>query len=117
MIQFGEKTYYIDLEVIDKLVDNDESLAAQNLSELQTVEFYDEKGQLTGKEVTTRTYAKGKEIDASKYGTIMGFVETVMNYDDEIDETLGIERGLNASPLSFKIAFNTLLRYNILKEL
>ena len=35
---------------------------------------------------------------------------------DETDSTLGTERILDKTPLSYRIAFNTLLKYGILKE-
>jgi hypothetical protein len=42
----------------------------------------------------------------------------VLDYDggEEDDALLGAERALNKTPLSYQIAFNTLLSYGVLKE-
>jgi hypothetical protein len=36
--------------------------------------------------------------------------------EEEKDDSLGLDRVLEKRPLSYRIAFNTLLEYNILKE-
>jgi len=117
MLEIGDKMYYIDLKVIDDLVDNDESLKAQEIEETEVREIFDKDGNADGKEVISKKYSKGKEIDASKYSTIMLFIDSVMAYNEEIDDTLGFDRGMNKAPISFKVAFNTLLFYKILKEI
>ena len=45
-------------------------------------------------------------------------IEVVLDVtdSDEIDDTMGAERGLEKASLSFKIAFNTLYEYGIIKE-
>jgi hypothetical protein len=43
-------------------------------------------------------------------------LDVVLDVTEEIDETLGAEMGLEKSSLSFKIAFNTLYEYGIIKE-
>ena len=67
-------------------------------------------------------------IDISKYEIIKYFVETIMSFDvippgadeDEIERLIrrknktGID--LQTMPLSFKLAYNTLLHYEILKK-
>jgi hypothetical protein len=45
------------------------------------------------------------------------FLEMVLTYHDESDDTLGADRALLSTPLSFKISFNTLLKHGIIKEL
>ena len=43
-------------------------------------------------------------------------IETLIDYDDESDTSMGAERALDKTPLSYKLAFNTLYHYGILKE-
>ena len=43
-------------------------------------------------------------------------LDVVLDFEDEIDATLGAERALESTPLSFKLAFNTLYNYGIIKE-
>jgi len=40
----------------------------------------------------------------------------VLIYNEEIDDTLGIDRAFSEAPISFKLAFNTLLDYDIIVE-
>ena len=60
---------------------------------------------------------KNKEINIATYETLRMFLEIVLTYHDESDDTLGADRALLGTPLSFKIAFNTLLKHGIIKEL
>lgn len=56
-----------------------------------------------------------KQIDVSKYEMTKFMLEIVFSSGDEIDDKMGIA-GLNSLPTSYKLAFNTLLYHNILKE-
>lgn len=118
MISIGEKYFYFDIDRIDEVVGSDPSLKSKDVTETEVVKRFDSDGQLVGKEVVSKTYTKGKEIDGSKYETVRYMIEIVMNYaDDMTDDKLGFEHMFDNSPLSFKLAFNTLLRKKILKEL
>jgi hypothetical protein len=55
-------------------------------------------------------------INIVSYDIIKMMIEVVITERDEIDETLGIHSA-NKLSIPFKVAFNTLLRYNILKSL
>jgi hypothetical protein len=45
-------------------------------------------------------------------------IDVIMDdLDDEPDDSLGTERALNKKTVSYRIAFNTLKQYNILKEI
>ena len=59
---------------------------------------------------------RGKEIDTAKFEVIRTMLEIVLDYEDESDTSLGAERALEKMPLSYKLAFNTLYNYGILKE-
>jgi len=56
-----------------------------------------------------------KQIDVSKYEMTKFMLEIVFTNGDEIDDKMGIT-GLSNLPTSYKMAFNTLLYHNILKE-
>jgi len=56
------------------------------------------------------------QIDISKWEIIRLMIEALMNYNTDVDDKLGIAGLNNNSTIPFKIAFNTLLRYNILQE-
>ena len=56
-----------------------------------------------------------KQIDVSRYEMSKFMLEIVFSNGDEVDDKMGIT-GLNNLPTSYKLAFNTLLYHNILKE-
>jgi len=47
---------------------------------------------------------------------IRTMIEVILDYEDESDASLGSERALEKTPLSYKLAFNTLYNYGIIKE-
>ena len=57
-----------------------------------------------------------QHISIVKYETIKMMLEVILTEREEMDENLGIHNAKNLS-LPFKIAFNTLLRYSIIKHL
>ena len=118
-LEFGGSVYYIDLNSFDKLLTIDGLLEPKNVLETETTVTYSDKDKPLEKTVTTRESQKNKEINIATYETVRMLLEIVLTYSEgeEVDDTLGAQRALQASTLSFKIAFNTLLRYNIIKEL
>jgi len=116
MIKIGGVSFYINFEGLDALISSDKSLEAQEVSETSTKELFDESGKTVNKEITVRKYPKGKEIDGARYDCLGSLLEIILNGEAEIDDSLGIDRALNAMPLNWKIAFNTLTKYEILKS-
>lgn len=116
MLDIGGSTYIVDLERLSELLSDDESLKSQEIVETEVNEVRNEKGELVGTETTTKTYNKGKEIDASRYDLFRMFFEVLLTYNEEFDDTLGFDRAMQNATLPFKITFNTLLNYEVLKE-
>lgn len=116
-LDFGGTTYYIDLEAFDALLTIDGNISPKKVIDTVETKSYDEKGKLTATEVTVTTTEKNKEINIATYETLRMFLEIVLTYQDETDDTLGPDRALLTTPLSFKISFNTLLKHGIIKEL
>ena len=116
-LDFGGITYYIDLEAFDSLLTIDGSLSPKTVVDTVETKTFDDKGKLTGSEISTTTTSKNKEINIATYETLRMFLEIVLTYNDESDDTLGADRALLTTPLSFKISFNTLLKHGIIKEL
>ena len=115
-LDFGGITYYIDLEAFDKLLSIDGNLSPKTVIDTVETKTFDDKGKLTGSEISTTTTTKNKEINIASYETLRMFLEIVLTYHDESDDTLGADRALEKTPLAYKLAFNTLLAYGILKE-
>lgn len=117
MLEIGGVYYMVDLNAIDKILTEDDTLQSKPVEEKEIKTVYDEKGEKVGTEETIREYMKGKEIDGSKYEMIRMFFEVVLMYNEELDDDLGIDRALAKTSLPFKLAFNTLLEYGIIREI
>lgn len=116
MIEFGGVNYYIDIDALDKAITPKGVSPTDKISLTEFKEVRDLKGKLVGSETVETTSLRGKEIDGPKYDVIRMMIETMIDYDDESDTSLGADRALEKTPLSYKIAFNTLYNYGILKE-
>jgi hypothetical protein len=117
MLEIGGIYYMVDLTAMDELLSIEESKGQKEGVEKEVKEIYDDKGELVGKDVTIRTYDRGKEINGPKYDMIRMFFEVVLTYNEELDNELGIDIALGKTSLPFKLAFNTLLEYGIIKEI
>jgi hypothetical protein len=114
MIEFGGIYYYIDLKNFERVISVDETSKSETASTLTTSK--DENGKTTSVvEVKTET-PKSREINVAKFEMIRELIDVVLSHDEDGDTSLGAERVLSQTPLSFKIAFNTLYEYGIIKE-
>lgn len=89
MVELFGKYYYLDLEGISRVCQ-------------------------TGTEVENEDGTTSQEINIFKYEILKVCVERLMNEYIEPDDAMGL-LGTTVSP-SFKIAFNTLIKYDILIE-
>jgi hypothetical protein len=89
MLQVLGEHYYIDLENVSKTID----MPSQDIS-----------GE------TEQT------INLVSFEVIKMMLEIIMTERDEVDENLGVHSTKNLS-IPFKVAFNTLLKHEILKHL
>jgi len=118
MLTIGDAYFYFDLKRIDELVGAEDSLKAKEMVETEVIEKFNAAGELVESNKVTKTYMKGKEIDGSKYDTIRFMMDILISYsDDEADDTLGFDHMMNKAPMSFKLAFNTLKKEGILREI
>jgi len=117
MLDIGGVYYVVDLSAVDKLLTEDISLQAKEAVEKETKEILDEEGKLISTEIFSREYTKPKEIDGPKYDMIRTFFEVVLTYNEELDDDLGVDRALAKTSLPFKLSFNTLLEYGVIKEI
>jgi hypothetical protein len=92
-LEFGGKEFYIDFDKLRELVVLEESTKTNN------------DDDLTG----------NIHIDVTKYETIREMLGVIMDNNTEVDDKMGVI-GLNSLPISFKIAYNTLIHYDILNE-
>jgi hypothetical protein len=120
LLDFGGVAYYIDFNGLENLLrSGDPELEAKTLRETET-----ETTNLVGgveKVVTTiKERHKPREVDISKYETYNHLLDILMAFEytaDSDEDYLGVEGTLKKTPLPFKIAFNTLVHYGVLKTL
>lgn len=117
MLDIGGTAYVIDLEAMGDVLMLDKDYASKTVSETETKEIMNQDGDVINTKVITREFAKPKEYDSSKYEIIRILFEVLLTYNDEFDDTLGFDRAMAKATLPFKITFNTLLNYGIIKEL
>jgi len=92
MIEIFGENYYLDLTALDDLVE----IKKESKSEK-------EEG-----------VEEGQQFSLIKYDILKIMVEVVMSEREEMDNNLGVIK-TNDLSLPFKFAFNTLLKYNIIK--
>lgn len=88
MVEIFGKNYYID---VDRISDKCQ----------------------TGNQIQNEDGITTLEINLFKYEIIKSCIERILNEFDEVDEGLS-EFGQSSLSTSFKIAFNTLIKYDIL---
>lgn len=116
LLEFAGSAYVIDFEAFSKVFTVEPLPTDGKIFETKTTTHYDGGGVIQGSNVVTKEYPRGKEMDVSRYEMVKFMLEIVMNYNEEVDDSLGIKRALDGLPISFKVAFNTLVKYGILKE-
>jgi hypothetical protein len=118
MIEFGDTIYYVDMETFRKriLLEDNKKNGEANVTTETTTE-YDSNSNVISTTVRTVSTEKDIEIDTLKYDLFSRMLDVVLNSNtEELDASLGAERALANADLPFKIAFNTLINYGILKE-
>ena len=92
MINIFGDMYYIDFSKIEELI------------HISTAPSEDEEGK------------EDMTINIVTFDIVKMMLEVILTERDEVDENLGI-RSADKLSLPFKFAFNTLIRYNIIKSL
>jgi hypothetical protein len=118
MIEFGGIIYQLDLDALNEAIKIKGQKPKDVIIERVVKTYTDEKGDVTGSEILETFRERGIDLDSTKYETIRMLIDVLMDdVDEEPDDSLGTERALNKKPVSYRIAFNTLKNYNILKEI
>jgi hypothetical protein len=116
-LEIGGVAYSLDFDSFESLLSLDITKENEEPVEIETTTEFDGTGNPVGSSIMTRQIRRGKEIDMSKYEVIKHMLEIVLGYNEELDDSLGIQRAFDKLPISFKIAFNTLVKYGVLNEI
>lgn len=124
MIEFGGSYYIIDLDKFNALIIQDTEKGDKHVETETKTTYVTNAGaspsdpmDVQSTVVTSREFDKGQEINAPKYDVVRMCLEILFTYNEAIDDTLGQDRAFKDTTIPFKIAFNTLINYGILKEI
>ena len=101
MLEVLGKSYYIDFTELEEVI---------NIPNPQ------KKVKVDTEVIENNEEGESQHISIVKYETIKMMLEVILIEREEFDENLGIHNSKKLS-LPFKFAFNTLLRYGIIKHL
>tara|TARA_B110000858_G_scaffold198532_1_gene266368 strand:+ start:11313 stop:11630 length:318 start_codon:yes stop_codon:yes gene_type:complete len=104
MIEILGHTYYIDLSELENFVELRDATPSEKEKEKEEIE------DVNDDEVPLQRFS------IIKYEVIKTMIEVVLTEREELDDNLGIHSAKSTS-IPFRIAFNTLLRHNIIKYL
>lgn len=116
MLEFGDSIYYIDLKAFDKAITISDGTKNKGSVDREVKQTLNDKDEIVMTEVYEKSTSNNKEIDATKYDILKTFIEYIIDYRDESDDTLGVDRALSQTSLGYKIVFNTLMIEGIIKE-
>lgn len=129
-LEFGGNAFYINLDsILDAIrIKNDEYSMMDALEKLpppppakETKSKSSRKkkvdeDELKEEELEFLVENSGIQVDISKWEILRLMIDAIMNINTDVDDKLGIAGLNNNSSIPFKIAFNTLLKYDILQE-
>lgn len=115
MIKLFGELYYVDFEELDSFLAFDDH--KDKVETKKVVEKINSDGT-TDRWFTTKEHIKHKEINGVKFELIRGFISDLGDEQNETEEDPMLGRNsLEKTSIRFKLAFNTLTAYGILKKL
>lgn len=118
MLNLFGNLYYIDFEALDKVLTIEGTELKNNILETKKVVRTSGNGGDITKVIKQESY-KPKEVNLARFEVIRNFIEDLALASDsnqtDYDDTLG-SRNLRKMPTRFKLAYNTLMFYNILRK-
>ena len=116
MFEILGEEYYIDFDRIDEILVSDKSYEAGDDITTETINNYDHDGKIIGyNEVITKSH-KNREINAVRYETIRSLIDDLGDASVDVLDSIG-RTDSDKLTIKFKLAFNTLFAYEILKTL
>ena len=117
MIRLFGEIYYLDFEVIDGFLNSDSSLKPGELEETEEILIYNEENKVISRQVTKNITQKPREVNGVRFDIIRGLITDLGDGEEEDSKSeLGVVK-LEDMNVRFKLAFNTLTAYRILKPI
>jgi len=111
MIEIFGEVYYIDFEIIDKFLISDPQFKQRMVVETQVTKILDEEGNLISTTEISSETQKPSEINGVRFELIRAFIDDISSANTEEGDKLA------DMTVGFKLAFNTLTAYQILKPI
>ena len=127
-LEFGGNAFYINLDaILDSIrIDYSDQPPIQELPPPEVTVKKSRKGKkeesmpiiepINEQSEMVPEQNNGIQVDISKWEILRLMIDAIMNTNPDVDDKLGMAGLNNNSSIPFKIAFNTLLKYNILQE-
>ena len=127
-LEFGGNAFYINLDaILDSIrIDYVDQPPIQELPQPEVTVKKSRKGKkeepipsiepINEQSEIIPEQNNGIQVDISKWEILRLMIDAIMNTNTDVDDKLGMAGLNNNSSIPFKIAFNTLLKYNILQE-
>ena len=114
-LTIGNKSFIVRIDLISDLVSYTQKNGDD--TETNTTVTYDATGAIQHTEVETFKPIKKDELDGPKFDTVRLMFDELFRYELPSDDNfLDFDTIISKMPLGFKIAFNTLLHYDLLEE-
>jgi len=115
MIEFLGEEYFIDFDELTKFLRLEITSDKIKDSVTKVVDVHGEDGKLLTRTKTIEITPRPYEVNMVKYELIKNLIDDLGTLDAEDDPDLGANNLKNMT-VRFKLAFNTLSNYNILKK-
>tara|TARA_R110002167_G_scaffold274948_1_gene481041 strand:- start:187 stop:543 length:357 start_codon:yes stop_codon:yes gene_type:complete len=113
LFSIANEEYYIDLDNVSQFIRMEPSIDELLQSPLE----YDEENQKKPDLVEEKQMLGNHQMmDVAKWEIVRGLLESLLNENGIIDESMGIKKLEKQLSISFRLAFNTLLKYKIIKK-
>jgi len=105
----GEK-FYLDIHALSDFIKINEEKSIDELLNKKIKKTEEEEDNLDEK----IEYYNGPLIDMAKWEVVKAMIETVLNENGIIDESMGFKKLENQLSIPFRLSFNTLLKNKLI---
>jgi hypothetical protein len=116
MITVNGESFYIDVDVLDQILNDDETLKAGYTTNTKTVSTYKGDGSVEGTIIEDEKVYKPREVDGFKYELYMNLIQMVLQTPLE-NEDSQLPMDWESVPQNVLLAFNTLMHKQIIKRI
>lgn len=114
LFEIAGNKYYFDLDQLSQFIRIEKPESVDDI--LGEVKKEMEKNDSEEEEDSIPMDAYTQIIDVTKWETTKVMIESVLNEQGPVDEAMGYTKLSTQLSIPFKLSFNTLLKYQIIKE-